>query len=163
MSSTRTRIAAAASPPPPASAALAAAPAQAATRRQPRARRAGIATLKSAGLLSAVAKNGITVGTAVSVGVDAARRPARGRSPSTRSSPSRRCSPTTAPVPTASSSTPGAADLAQCSSCTAVAAARDLRHASAHRHGRPGPRWWSRPPLRVTAARRAGGVGRRRT
>lgn len=49
-------------------AALAAGPAQAASP-DTECMRNGIATLKSAGLLTTVAKDGITVGTAVSVGV----------------------------------------------------------------------------------------------
>lgn len=67
MSSTRTRIAAsllAAA----GIAALATGPAQAA-KPDTTCMRAGIATLKSAGLHTTVAKSGITVGTAVSVGV----------------------------------------------------------------------------------------------
>ena len=93
--STRTRIAAAAFVAAAGASVLVAAPAQAATP-DTACMQAGIATLKAVGLHSAVAKNGITVGTAVSVGVtprnglpdglhprhghpllDAARRPPR--------------------------------------------------------------------------------------
>jgi len=66
MTSTRTRIAASLAA-AAGIAALAAAPAQAAQDTQ--CMRNGIATLKAVGLHSAVAKDGITVGTAVSVGV----------------------------------------------------------------------------------------------
>ncbi len=69
MSSTRTRIAASIAA-AAGIAALAAAPAQAATP-DTNCLQAGIATLKAVGLHSAVAKDGITVGTAVSVGVTA--------------------------------------------------------------------------------------------
>ena len=69
MSSTRTRIAASIAA-AAGIAALAAAPAQAAAP-DTGCMRAGIATLKGAGLLSAVAKDGVSVGTAVSLGVTA--------------------------------------------------------------------------------------------
>ena len=65
---TRTRVAAALAATAGA-AVLVSAPAQAAPDTD--CMRAGIATLKAVGLHSAVAKNGITVGTAVSVGVTA--------------------------------------------------------------------------------------------
>ena len=107
MSSTRTRIAASLAA-TAGIAALAAAPAMAATPDLA-CQQAGIATLKALGLHSSVAKNGITVGTAVSLGVRRATACPRA-SPSTRSSRSRPCWPTTAPAATASSSTPGAAD-----------------------------------------------------
>ena len=68
MSSTRTRIAASIAA-AAGIAALAAAPAQAAPDTA--CLRAGISTLKGAGLLPTVAKNGVTVGTAVSLGVTA--------------------------------------------------------------------------------------------
>ena len=48
---------------------LTATPAQAATRPDTACMRAGLATLKSAGLLSSVAKSGLPIATAVSVGV----------------------------------------------------------------------------------------------
>jgi len=66
MSSTRTRIAASIAA-AAGIAALAAAPAQAAPDTE--CQQAGIATLRDAGLLSAVAKNGVSVGTAVTLGV----------------------------------------------------------------------------------------------
>ncbi len=68
--STRTRIAAAAFVAAAGASVLVAAPAQAATP-DTACMKAGIATLKAVGLHSAVAKNGITVATAVSVGVTA--------------------------------------------------------------------------------------------
>jgi hypothetical protein len=67
MSSTRTRIAASIAA-TAGIAALAAAPAMAATP-DVACQKAGIKTLQSAGLLSSVAKNGVSVGTAVSLGV----------------------------------------------------------------------------------------------
>jgi hypothetical protein len=67
MSSTRTRIAASIAA-AAGIAALAAAPASAAAP-DTGCMRAGIATLKDAGLLSTVARNGVSVGTAVSLGV----------------------------------------------------------------------------------------------
>ncbi len=66
MSSTRTRVAASLAA-AAGIAALAAAPAQAAQDTQ--CIRNGIATLKSAGLFTTVAQNGVSVGTAVSLGV----------------------------------------------------------------------------------------------
>ena len=69
MSSTRTRIAASIAA-AAGIAALAAAPASAATP-DVSCQQAGIKTLQGAGLLSSVAKNGVTVGTAVSLGVTA--------------------------------------------------------------------------------------------
>jgi len=66
--STRTRIAAAALVAAAGASVLVAAPAQAATP-DTGCMQAGIATLKAVGLHSAVAKGGITVGTADSVGV----------------------------------------------------------------------------------------------
>jgi len=68
--STRTRIAAATFVAAAGASVLVAAPAQAATP-DTSCMQAGIATLKAVGLHSAVAKNGIPVGTAVSVGVTA--------------------------------------------------------------------------------------------
>jgi len=67
--STRTRIAAATFVAAAGASVVVAAPAQAAPDTA--CMRAGIATLKAVGLHSAVAKDGITVGTAVSVGVTA--------------------------------------------------------------------------------------------
>ena len=67
MSSTRTRIAASVAA-AAGIAALAAAPAMAATP-DTACQKAGIKTLQSAGLLSSVAKNGVSVKTAVSLGV----------------------------------------------------------------------------------------------
>jgi len=67
MSSTRTRIAAGLAT-AAGIAVLAAAPAQAATP-DVSCQKAGIKTLQSAGLLSSVAANGVSVGTAVSLGV----------------------------------------------------------------------------------------------
>ena len=66
--STRTRIAAATFVAAAGASVLIAAPAQAATP-DTACMRAGIKTLQGAGLLSSVAKNGVTVGTAVSLGV----------------------------------------------------------------------------------------------
>ncbi|MEO5608025.1 MAG: hypothetical protein ABIQ61_13385 [Ornithinibacter sp.] len=66
MTKTRTRIAATLAA-AAGVAAIAASPAQAAPDTS--CMKAGISTLKSAGLLQSVAKDGITVGTAVSVGV----------------------------------------------------------------------------------------------
>ena len=80
MSSTRTRIAASIAA-AAGIAALAAAPAQAAAP-DTGCMQAGIATLQGRRPAhSAVAKDGVTVGTAVSLGVTAAQRPARGRHP----------------------------------------------------------------------------------
>jgi hypothetical protein len=70
MSSTRTRIAAATFVAAAAAGVLVATPAQAATP-DTACMQAGIKTLQGAGLISSVAKNGVTVGTAVSLGVTA--------------------------------------------------------------------------------------------
>jgi hypothetical protein len=83
------------------------APGQAQAAPDTSCQKAGIKTLKSAGLLSTVARNGVSLEAAGGLGVEP-RDPALDPAPSPTRSRSRCCWPTTAPVTTACSSTPGA-------------------------------------------------------
>ena len=153
MSSTRTRIAASIAA-AAGIAALAAAPARppppdtechAGRHRHP---------ARAPASLTTVAKNGVTVGDRVSLGVARATASPRA-SPSTPSSRSPTLLADHRAGATASSSTPGAADP---SSAPHPSGAGLGPPPAPHRHGRPGPRWWSRPPLAHRGA--AGGWGR---